>query len=143
MDDREAAGALPVLRNLRDLSSLVGARPGLYLRFSTGPDHDRGEVSKDYESGLELPGVSANALDAQPWWSRPLEDWLARMLCNCSHLSDGRRAWVLEGEEVARGPDNEPLIADWRPVAPLAPEALDEARRRYEERFDVGRSSVG
>jgi hypothetical protein len=132
-----------MMRSLSELAGLVRARRGLYVRFSFGPDDDRGEVSRDYESGLELPGISANGLDPEPWWTRPLEDWLARRLCNYDHLSDGRCAWVLEGREVARGPDNEPLITDWRAVAQLEPAALDEARLRYEERFDVGRSSAG
>lgn len=141
--NEQERGTLPVLRRLADLVALVRERPGLYLRFSAGPARDRGEVSRDYESGLELPGLSVSALDPEGWWSRPLEDWLARKLCNYVHLSDGRCAWVLEGREVAHGPDNEPLLGRWRPVAQLDRAVLDEARRRYDERFDVGRFSRG
>ena len=39
------------------------------------------------------------------------------------------RPWVLEGGEVARGPDNEPLVELIRPVAWVADEVVDEATR--------------
>lgn len=69
------------------------------------------------------PGLSANPLDPEPWWTRPTREWPARQLCNDAHLQreDGERhGWVLAGTVVGRGPDNEP-------------------RRVYEERFDAGR----
>ncbi len=137
---------LPCLRTVDDLARLVRSRPGLYVRYSKGPDRDRRQTSRDYESGLELPGLSTNPLDPEPWWTRPLEDWLTRRLCQYAHLSEEggneRRAWVLEGPVVGRGPDNEPLVSLGRPVAWIADEAVAEAKRLYEQRFDTGRDST-
>ena len=137
---------LPCLRRLDELAGLVRQRRGLFVRYSKGPDHDRDKTSRDYESGLELPGLSTNPLDPETWWTRPLDDWLARQLCQYSHLreegGDERRPWVLEGEVVARGPDNEPLVRLERAVAWIGEEVMDEAAERYEERFDTGRDST-
>ena len=135
---------LPMLTSLAELAGYVA--PDTHLRFSRGPEHDRGGRSHDYESDLELPGLSVNPLPPERWWTRPVEDWLARQLCNYIHImeeaDDDRRPWVLRGATVARGPDNEPLVADFEPVALLSDELIDEARRRYEERFDVAEDST-
>jgi hypothetical protein len=138
---------VPCLRRLDELVHLVRARPGLFVRYSKGPDHDRRNTSRDYESGLELPGLSTNPLDPEGWWSRPLEDWLSRRLCQYAHLADeegnDRHAWVLEGSVVGHGPDNEPLVELRRPVALISDDVVAEAKRLYEERFDVGSDSTG
>lgn len=135
---------LPALHSLAELEELI--ERGLFIRFSRGPEADRGRRSKDYESGLELPGLSVNPLRPEPWWTRPVVEWLARQLCNYVHLrdesDDERRPWVLSGEVVARGPDNEPLVGDFRPVAWLSDELIDEAKRLYDERFDSGEDST-
>lgn len=48
---------------LEQLACLLRDHPGpLYLRYSRGPEHDDGNPSIDYESGLELPGLSVNPL---------------------------------------------------------------------------------
>ncbi|MDP9019883.1 MAG: DUF6098 family protein [Actinomycetota bacterium] len=138
--------AVPCVRRLDELVRLVRARPGLFVRYSKGPDDDRRHTSRDYESGLELPGLSTNPLDPEKWWSRPLEDWLSRRLCQYAHLDDeegdGRQAWVLEGTVVGHGPDNEPLVELRRPVAFISEEVVAEAKRVYEERFDVASDST-
>jgi hypothetical protein len=86
-----------------------------------------------------------NPLDPEPWWDRPDAHWIARRLCNYVHLRetspDERRAWVLRGPVVARGPDNEPLVWPAEPVAMLAESVLDEARTCYEREFEAGRDS--
>ena len=134
-----------MLASLEDLCDLVA--PDAYVRFSKGPQADAGSGSRDYESGLELPGLSVNPLEPEPWWTRPVEEWLARQICNYVHLQeesdDERRAWVLTGTLVARGPDNEPLITEYRPVAWLSDELIKQAKRLYEDRFDVARDSTG
>ncbi|MEU8193654.1 DUF6098 family protein [Microbispora amethystogenes] len=56
-------GGLPTIKGLDELTELVERRPGLYLRYSKGPDADEGKPSVDYESGLELPGLSVTVLD--------------------------------------------------------------------------------
>lgn len=93
-------------------------------------------------SGLELPGLSVNPLDAERWWTRPLEDWLARQLCQYRHLAEKdpqRIAWILRGEHCGRGPDCEPLLREVEPIAVLGEHVLLEARERYERNFDAGR----
>ncbi len=61
----------------------------------------------DTESGLDLPGLSVNPLHAEDWWVRPLEDWLARQVCQYKELRDknpDRFAWALRGIEVGPVP---------------------------------------
>lgn len=130
------------LATLADLAALVRSRACAYVRYSEGPEHDASEQSRDTESGLDLPGLSVNPLHPEAWWTRPLEDWLARQVCQYAELAEknpDRRAWVLDGRIVARGPDCEPLLADVEPLAVLAPAVLDEATARYEDAFDAGR----
>lgn len=141
-------GAVPELATLDAVCALVESEPAgtLFVRYSEGPAADRSEHSRDYESGLALPGLSANPLSPERWWTRPLRDWIARRLCNYAHLADAdpaRIAWVLTGCVVARGPDDEPLVADHRPVATLAAAVVAEARDWYEQHFDAGRDSTG
>jgi Family of unknown function (DUF6098) len=138
---------LSSIDSLEEVADLVrSSERRLFVRYSRGPDHDRARRSRDYESGLELPGLSVNPLDPEPWWTRPLEDWLARQLCNYLHLQeeadDERRAWMLGGELAGRGPDNEPLLGDVEPVAWIDDRALSQARDRYKRCFDVGRDST-
>lgn len=133
------------LASLAALEAELGDQP-LFVRYSEGPEKDAEGRSIDTESGLELPGLSANPLDPEPWWTRPTADWLARQLCQYKHLSErnpDRLAWVLHGEEIARGPDCEPLLVDVEFVARLTDRLLAEAEQRYHERFDAGRGPEG
>lgn len=129
--------------SLDELEALLGdAGPGLHVRYSRGPEHDARESSVDTESGLELPGLSVNPLDPEPWWTRPVRDWLARQVCQYRHLAERnprRMAWVLRGREVGRGPDCEPLLADVEPLGLLSAALLEEADAVYRTRFDAGR----
>ena len=135
---------LPVVRTLDQLCDLVG--PEAFVRYSKGPQDDRDSTSRDYESGLDLPGLSVNPLQPEDWWTRPLKEWLARQICNYVHIAeesgDERRAWVLTGRVTSRGPDNEPLVDDYQPTAWLADDAIEEAKRLYRERFDVASDST-
>jgi hypothetical protein len=134
---------MPTIKSLEELEQVVG--PDRYLRVSLGPDDDAGATSRDYESGLELPGLSVNPLAPSAWWTRPLHEWLARQMCNYVHLADDapdRHAWVLKGEVVARGPDNEPIVENFEPIAWIADEVLDEAKALYEACFDVAEDST-
>ncbi|AZS43785.1 hypothetical protein BWL13_01354 [Microbacterium oleivorans] len=142
VDASHSRDLLPVVHRLAELAALVRASPGLHVRWSEGPDHDAERTSVDTESGLGLPGLSVNPLDAEGWWTRPLEDWLARQLSQYRHLGaddPDRVAWILRGEYAGRGPDCEPLIADAEPVAVLDAALLEEAERRYVTEFDAGR----
>lgn len=135
---------LPELVTLGDIAPYVA--DGVYLRFSRGPADDRDRTSRDYESGLELPGLSAVPLAPTSWWDRPWEDWVARQVCKYLHLEteadDDRYGWLLRGRMVSRGPDSEPLIEAPVPLARLSDAFLEAARTRYGERFDVGNDST-
>jgi hypothetical protein len=141
----EITDDLPVLDTLDELCSQIS--PEAFVRFSRGPVDDAGSGSRDYESGLQLPGLSVNPLHPEPWWERPLQEWLARQICNYVHIQeesdDDRRAWVLTGEVVARGPDNEPLVTQYTPVAWLSDTLIKQAKALYAERFDVAKDSTG
>lgn len=137
----EHSTQLRLVDRLAELAAVVRACPGLHVRYSKGPDDDGRRTSVDTESGLELPGLSVNPLDAEDWWTRPLEDWLARQLIQYRHLAEkepDRMAWILHGEVCGRGPDCAPLLRDIVPVAVLTEDLLEEARIRYERSFDAG-----
>lgn len=137
-----APGDLPTVTSLAELADLVSARDRLYLRYSDGPERDRRVVSKDYESGLELPGLSVTVLTPEPWWTRPLEDWLARQVRKYASLvreDPDRCGWVLQGETTAHGPDHEPLLEEVRPVAYLSEAVMEQAKDRYRRSFEAGR----
>ncbi|TDD87788.1 hypothetical protein E1202_15965 [Saccharopolyspora karakumensis] len=128
---------LPVLRDLDELveAVLLEARGvGLYVRWSRGPAIDAGSTSSDELTGVELPGLSASPLQVESWWGdRSLRLWVARRLYDYEHLRERRpepdvRAWLLRGTEVARGPDNEPLVRCQRALAWVAEYAMQEAR---------------
>lgn len=123
---------LPTLETLDELMELVDDRHDLFVRWSAGPDTDEGAVSYDELTGVELPGLSANPLAVEDWWGdRSRRLWVARRLYDYRHLRELRgpqvRPWVLEGKEVGRGPDNEPLVACRRPVAWLHPDVVASA----------------
>jgi len=133
------------LDSLSALAAELGDRPS-YVRYSEGPRHDARETSLDTESGLELPGLSVNPLDPEPWWTRDVQDWLARQLCQYKHLRDRNRdraAWLVRGDLVGRGPDCEPLLNHVEFLAELGDDLLAEAEQRYRERFDAGRGPEG
>lgn len=129
---------LRTLRSLAELAELVATRPNLYVRWSQGPEVDtREQRSQDQLTGAELPGLSCSALAVEDWWrDRPLRAWVARRLYDYRHLRSERgtgvRPWVLEGHEVGRGPDNEPLVACDRPVAYLDEAVVQEAAREVD-----------
>ncbi|MEU6919335.1 DUF6098 family protein [Streptomyces olindensis] len=125
---------LPVVRTLAELTELVERHQGLYVRWSRGPGTDLRDVSStDDLTGLSMPGLSANPLDVEEWWEdRPVRVWVARRLHDYAHLphekGPGVHPWVLAGKETARGPDNEPLVTDVRPMCRLDPQVIDEAK---------------
>lgn len=125
--------------NLIALERLVNEQGQVFLRYSRGYEADAGSGSRDTESGLTLPGLSVNPLTPEPWWTRPLTDWLARQICQYKHLDEkeDRHAWVLTGRCVGRGPDCEPLLTEVRPLGVLSSKLLAEAERVYEERFNA------
>lgn len=131
------------LDGLAQLVDLLSTERNLYVRYGESPGSEtRGSI--DYESGLGMPGLSANRLQPQPWWTRPLEDWLARQICQYVHLIDRspeHQGWIVRGTVIGQGPDDEPLLADVEVVARVSQRLLDEARHVYQVRFDPGRIS--
>jgi hypothetical protein len=113
---------MPHLGSLGEIVQLLDDHLNLYVRWSRGPDWDSENSSCDELTGVRLPGLSANALAVEPWWQdRSLQLWVARRLYDYQHLRQQRgagvRPWLLCGEEVGRGPDNEPLVRCDRPLA--------------------------
>jgi hypothetical protein len=134
---------LPTVEDLAAIVALVERHQPLFLRYSKGPasDAETGR-SRDYESGLDLPGLSVTVVSPEPWWTRPQEEWVARRICKYDELDDQERfPWLLTGQQVGFGPDHEPLLQAVDPVARVGTGALHEARRVYEERFDVGKDA--
>lgn len=125
---------LPVVRTLTELTELVERHQGLYVRWSRGPATDLRDVSStDDLTGVSMPGLSANPLDVEDWWEdRPVRVWVARRLHDYAHLphekGPGVRPWALAGKETARGPDNEPLVTDVRPMCWIDQQVIDEAK---------------
>jgi hypothetical protein len=79
----------------------------------------------------------------EPWWGdRPVRLWVARRLYDYIHMrhrrGPGTRPWVLEGEEVGRGPDNEPLVRCCRPVSWIHERVIDDAVRLVESEAEAG-----
>ncbi|WP_420750152.1 DUF6098 family protein [Rhodococcus sp. O3] len=134
---------LPTITTIQELTDLVTSTPHIMLRYSRGPSHDAdGGGSRDYESGVDMPGVSVTTLAPESWWPRPAVDWVARRVCKYLELEDSDRyPWVLTGNVVGHGPDHEPLVADFRPIARLAPSVLEDAKALYRSRFDMGNDS--
>jgi hypothetical protein len=125
---------MSTIGTLDALTALVEQHESLFVRWSRGPEADASGMSRDDLTGTRMPGLSANPLAAEQWWGqRPLRLWVARRLYDYSHLKHdkgpGVRPWVLQGEELGRGPDNEPLVRCRRPVAWIGDNVLTEAER--------------
>jgi hypothetical protein len=125
---------LSTIGTLDELSALVDQHESLFVRWSRGPEADVTGMSRDDLTGTRMPGLSANPLGVEEWWGqRSLRLWVARRLHDYSHLrhdkGPGVRPWVLSGEELGRGPDNEPLVRCRQPVAWIADDVLAEAER--------------
>ncbi|MFH8935689.1 DUF6098 family protein [Streptomyces griseosporeus] len=129
-----ATDDLPVVHTLDELAELVEKHDRLYIRWSRGPGIDLDAASsKDDLTGIPMSGLSANPLDVEPWWEdRPLRLWVARRLYDYAHLphekGPGIRPWVLQGRERGRGPDNEPLVRNARPLCWIDQAVIDAAR---------------
>lgn len=109
-----------IIDDLDELADVVAREPAVFVRYSCGPRRDALHASRDYEAGVDLPGLSVTPLTPEPWWTRPAVDWIARRVCKYMDQADGapdRRPWVLTGEVVGNGPDHEPLVVDVEPIA--------------------------
>ncbi|MET9431365.1 MULTISPECIES: DUF6098 family protein [unclassified Streptomyces] len=126
---------LPTVSSLEELGDLVERHGRLYVRWSRSPADDMNDThSADHLTGITMPGLSANPLQIETWWEdRPVRLWVARRLYDYCHLREERdgdvRPWALRGREVARGPDNEPLLRDIEPVCWIDLGVIEEAER--------------
>jgi hypothetical protein len=133
---------LPTLERLDELTRLIDGGLTVYLRYSPGPVADASHPSTDHESSLVMPGLSVNPLTPPGWWSLPVMDWVARRVCQyLRELKEGARPWVLTGQVIDFGPDNEPLVDDVRPIAWLSGSLVREAHRRYHARLNAGKAT--
>jgi hypothetical protein len=128
---------LPSISSLDELVKLAQGNEELFVRWSEGPEADlRRHKSFDDLTSTELDGLSANSLKFEPWWDGPEDLWVARRIYDYLHVRRRRpakvRPWILEGEEVGRGPDNEPLVHCRRPVAWIAEDLVEESIRMVE-----------
>ncbi|MBQ0863542.1 DUF6098 family protein [Streptomyces smyrnaeus] len=129
----DPTAAMPVFTTLDAVTDLVAGRRSLYVRWSRGPSVDLQRASSmDDLTGVRMPGLSASPLDVEGWWGdRPTRVWVARRLYDYSHLprvKDSRtRPWVLRGQEMGRGPDNEPLVRAVRPLGWIHHRVIAEA----------------
>lgn len=129
---------LPTIASLDEVADLARDNPGLFVRWSEGPEADlRNHRSFDDLTRTELAGLSANSLAVEPWWNGPEDLWIARRIYDYLHIRRRRparvRPWIMEGEEVGRGPDNEPLVHCRQPIAWVAEEVVEESVRMIEE----------
>lgn len=127
-------GEKRTLRSLIEIVQLVEDRDEVvYVRYSRGPEVDAGQVSRDFEAEVDLPGLSVSTVTPPSWWTRSTVDWVARRLCKYLDLGRERdnRPWLLVGREVGTGPDHEPLVIDPTSLGWVSEAAVDEARRHY------------
>lgn len=128
------AGRPPVLRSIDEIVDIVNrsSRP-VYVRFAADPPQPN-DPSVDHETGLTLPGLSVNPLHVPRWWNgRSVEEWVVRRVCTYAHLqadNPDRSCWLVHGQVVDHGPDNEPLIVPEGPIALIAREVVDECMAR-------------
>lgn len=141
---RRVLPVVPVLDSLESVVAMIQQRPDLFLRYSEGPAADIDIVSRDYEAGVDLPGLSVTTIAPEGWWPLPVEDWVARRLCKYDELGveSGRFPWLLSGRRVATGPDHEPIVELSEPIAIVGDGAIRQARRRYRRRFKTGQNST-
>jgi hypothetical protein len=143
-DDSRHGQDLEILDDFESVVDLVKQRTDLFLRYSEGPHADQGTVSRDYEADVDLPGLSVTTIAPEPWWPRSVEDWVARRICKYDELGEqhGRYPWLLTGQTAATGPDHEPIVEQYEPVARLSPRAIRQAKQWYQYHFDVGKDST-
>jgi hypothetical protein len=142
MAGRAETADLDVVDDLDSVVELAEAHEDLFLRYSRGPEADRDRVSRDYEAGIDMPGLSVTPIRPEPWWTRPAREWVARRICKYRELNEADRfPWLLTGQVVGAGPDHEPLVDHVHAVARVGDEALREAKQCYQEAFEVSRDS--
>jgi hypothetical protein len=113
------AGPLAVLDTLDEVVATVERSDApVYLRFAKAAPEGLEEPSVDGETGLQLPGVSANPLMPPNWWrGHGVDKSIARRICSYAHLQADepeRICLLVRGAVAERGPDNEPYSATWR-----------------------------
>ena len=112
---------------LGQLADVVERSPDdLYVRFAREGEVDSPSV--DHQSGLTLPGVAVNPLRPPAWWTgHSTAEWVARQIGTYSHLQDedpDRMGWIVHGDVVDRGPDNEPLLTNVEVIGLVASELI-------------------
>lgn len=143
---------MPLICSLDELVELAATHPALYLRWSGGPDADADANAAHCSDGdggatrTRGTGVVVNPLAVEPsWGDRPLRAWLVRRLHDRRHLGErtrDARPWLLEGDEVGRGPDGEAAVACRRPIAWVARDVIDAALEEAEAQAGADEAPV-
>lgn len=120
-----------MIATLADLFALVDDHVArgeqIYIRYSDGPDSDRTYgASRNHATGQMEPGLSVNNLIGRhaPFTRGEVARQVREHFAFCGPI-----CYLLTGEEVGRGSDNEPCldVDTWRPVGLVAPEVVNEA----------------
>jgi hypothetical protein len=117
---------LPVVDDLDALATLLGWRPRLFLRQSSGPAHDLATTA----------AMKVISLTPEPWWSGSIVDWIALRLDCVPAPNAHDRLWLLTAEITHRGFGDELLVqtAYVRPVAWVDDSVIEAAHRRHGRR---------
>lgn len=98
----------------------------LYVRYSakieSGNVCSRNHQTGNFESGLSVNNTTVD-------FAANSDLWIAKQLVEYSYLKIGQKAicWLLTGDYVGRGADNEPLVSNVAAVAVVSDSVLAEA----------------
>jgi len=91
----------------------------------------------DHESGLVMPGLSVNPLDAPGWVAVDGGQGGPPRVPVPAGDQGGAPGHGADGEVIDFGPDNEPLLVEVQPNAWLSEAAVRGVRQRYDERLRI------
>jgi hypothetical protein len=104
----------------------------LFVRYSSVIESGDAK-SYNHQTGQVEAGLSVN--NATVEFAPNSEIWIAKQLVEYRYLTMGQpesKCWILTGDIVGRGSDNEPLVQNVQPVAIIGESVLDEARALIE-----------
>jgi len=113
-----------------------------YVRYSLGPAADKSERSRNHQTGEYEAGLAAdNLLNPDGIWPAGDERYLRMQVASYASLLrtgiEGTYGWVLTGDLVGHGSDNEPLLRNITPLARLSDEMAEEVIRYGNRELDV------
>ena len=124
------------IKNLEELKALIDEKGTLYIRYSANINGDckRG-YSTNHANGQSEMGLSVeNLVNPDGIFDYHDSEYLAMQVSSYGYL--GEQAYILTGDYVGRGSDNEPMIEYAAVVAQMSTAALDAARQIERARID-------